>query len=98
VLAFCLLPILSSDSGLLHFNEFFQQPSSLLFLNSSIFRLINVRVSTDSGPRLEVYDAYNAPVLDKSTDDLTGSSDGWMPLLFDFAACGFLLHPLRCMT
>ena len=55
-------------------------------MNSSIFRLINVRISTDSGPRLEVYDAYNAAALDKVTDDLTGSTDGWMPLLLDFAA------------
>ena len=30
-------------------------------------------ITTDSGPRLEVYDAYNAAALDKLTDDLTGS-------------------------
>jgi hypothetical protein len=41
---------------------------------------------TDSGPSLEGYDAYNAAALDKVTDDWTGSSDGWMPLLLDFAA------------
>jgi hypothetical protein len=33
-----------------------------------------------------VYDAYDAAALDKLTDDLTGSSDGWTPLLLDFAA------------
>jgi hypothetical protein len=43
-------------------------------------------ITTDSGPRLEVYDAYNATALDKSTDDLTGNSDGWTSLLLDFAA------------
>jgi hypothetical protein len=32
-----------------------------------------------------VYDAYNPPALDKLTDDLTGTSDGWKPLLLDFA-------------
>jgi tetratricopeptide (TPR) repeat protein len=43
-------------------------------------------ITTDSGPRLEVYDAYNAAVLDKLTDDFTGSTDGWTTLLLDFAA------------
>jgi hypothetical protein len=43
-------------------------------------------ITTDSGPRLEVYDAYDAAALDKLTDDLTGSSEGWTPLLLDFAA------------
>jgi tetratricopeptide (TPR) repeat protein len=43
-------------------------------------------VTTDSGPRLEVYDAYNPAALDKLTDDLTGTTDGWTPLLLDFAA------------
>jgi tetratricopeptide (TPR) repeat protein len=43
-------------------------------------------ITTDSGPRLEVYDPYNAAALDKLTDDFTGTSDGWTPLLLDFAA------------
>jgi hypothetical protein len=43
-------------------------------------------ITTDSGPRLEVFDAYNGAALDKLTDDLTGTSDGWTPLLLDFAA------------
>jgi tetratricopeptide (TPR) repeat protein len=43
-------------------------------------------ITTDSGPRLEVYDAYNAAALDKLSDDFTGSTDGWAPLLLDFAA------------
>jgi hypothetical protein len=42
-------------------------------------------ITTDSGPRLQVYDAYNAKALDKLTDDLTGTSDGWTSLLLDFA-------------
>jgi hypothetical protein len=43
-------------------------------------------ITTDSGPRLEVYDAYNAAALHKLTDDLTGTSDGWTPMLVDFVA------------
>jgi hypothetical protein len=43
-------------------------------------------ITTDSGPRLQVYDPYNIAALNKLTDNLTGSSDGWMPLLLDFAA------------
>jgi len=42
-------------------------------------------ITTDSGPRLEVYDPYNVAALDKLTDDLTGTSDGWTSLLLDFA-------------
>jgi hypothetical protein len=41
-------------------------------------------ITTDSGPRLEVYDAYNPSVLDKLTDDLTGTSDAWTTVLLDF--------------
>jgi hypothetical protein len=41
-------------------------------------------ITTDSGPRLEVYDAYHAAALDKLTDDFTGTSDGWTSLLLDF--------------
>jgi hypothetical protein len=41
-------------------------------------------ITTDSGPRLEVYDAYNPAALDKFTDDLTGTSDGWTSLVLDF--------------
>jgi hypothetical protein len=43
-------------------------------------------ITTDSGPRLEVYDAYNPAALDKFTDDLTGSTEGWTPFLLDFTA------------
>lgn len=42
-------------------------------------------ITTDSGPRLEVSDAYNAAALDKFTDDLTGTSDGWSSSLLDFS-------------
>ena len=41
-------------------------------------------ITTDSGPRLEVYDAYNQSVLDKFTEDLTGTSDAWTTMLLDF--------------
>jgi len=43
-------------------------------------------ITTDSGPRLEVLDAYNPAALDQLTDDLTGSTDAWTPLLLDFVA------------
>lgn len=41
-------------------------------------------ITTDSGPRLEVRDAYNPSLLDKFTDQLTGNSPAWMPLALDF--------------
>jgi len=43
-------------------------------------------ITTDSGPRLEVYDAYNPTVLDKLTDDLTGTTDAWTTVLLDFVS------------
>ena len=42
-------------------------------------------ITTDSGPRLQVSDAYNAAALDKFTDDLTGTSNGWTSLLLEFS-------------
>jgi hypothetical protein len=41
-------------------------------------------ITTDSGPRLEVRDAYDAHLLEKSSEDVTGTSMGWAPLTFDF--------------
>ena len=41
-------------------------------------------ITTDSGPRLEVRDAYDPGALDKFTDNLTDSTNGWMSLLLDF--------------
>lgn len=41
-------------------------------------------ITTDSGPRLEVRDAYDPGALDQFTPDLTGTSNGWSPLLLDF--------------
>jgi Flp pilus assembly protein TadD len=41
-------------------------------------------ITTDSGPRLEVLDAYDRMALDQYTPDLTGSSNGWTPILLDF--------------
>jgi hypothetical protein len=41
-------------------------------------------ITTDSGPRLEVRDAYNPPALDKFSDDAKGTSEGWSPLNLDF--------------
>jgi hypothetical protein len=43
-------------------------------------------ITTDSGPRLEVRDAYNPAALDKYSEDLKGTTEGWTPLLLDFAA------------
>jgi hypothetical protein len=42
-------------------------------------------LTTDSGPRLEVVDPYDLKALDKITDDLTGTTDGWTPILLDFS-------------
>jgi len=41
-------------------------------------------ITTDSGPRLEVYDAYDPAILDKMTEDLTGTTDAWTNLPLDF--------------
>lgn len=41
-------------------------------------------ITTDSGPRLEVRDAYNPSALDKYTDDLKGDSMGWTSLAVSF--------------
>jgi hypothetical protein len=41
-------------------------------------------ITTDSGPRIEVRDAYNPAALDKYSDALTGTSSGWQPLSIDF--------------
>ncbi len=41
-------------------------------------------ITTDSGARLEVRDPYDATLLDVRSEDLRGSSEGWMPLLVDF--------------
>jgi Flp pilus assembly protein TadD len=41
-------------------------------------------ITTDSGPRLEVRDAYDARALDQMTPDMVGTSNGWSPLLLDF--------------
>jgi tetratricopeptide (TPR) repeat protein len=43
-------------------------------------------ITTDSGLRLEVYDAYNIGALDKFSDSMTGNSQGWAPLFLDFTA------------
>jgi tetratricopeptide (TPR) repeat protein len=42
-------------------------------------------ITTDSGPRLEAVDPYDPKALDKITDDLTGTSNGWVPLILDFS-------------
>ncbi|MDE3180397.1 MAG: hypothetical protein KGM47_12150 [Acidobacteriota bacterium] len=41
-------------------------------------------ITTDSGPRMEVRDAYNPALLDKYTDQLTGATPSWVPLTLDF--------------
>ncbi len=43
-------------------------------------------ITTDSGPRLEVRDAYNPDVLDKFSEDVRGSSTGWLPMTLEFDA------------
>ena len=41
-------------------------------------------ITTDSGPRLRVRDAYDLSQVDKVSDDLEGSSGGWQQVLLDF--------------
>ncbi len=43
-------------------------------------------ITTDTGPHVQVFDAYNPALLNKSSEDLTGTTDGWIPLIMDFAA------------
>jgi hypothetical protein len=41
-------------------------------------------ITSDSGPRLEVVDAYDPRALDKSTPGMIGTSGGWNPLNMNF--------------
>ncbi|MGO9273364.1 MAG: tetratricopeptide repeat protein [Terriglobia bacterium] len=41
-------------------------------------------ITTDSGPRLMVRDAYDPQALAKVSDDLEGSSEGWTQVILDF--------------
>jgi hypothetical protein len=41
-------------------------------------------ITSDSGPRLEVVDAYGPGVLNKFTQGMTGTSGGWNPLNLEF--------------
>lgn len=41
-------------------------------------------ITTDSGPRLEVRDAFDATQLDRSTDSITGSTPSWTLITLDF--------------
>lgn len=41
-------------------------------------------ITTDSGPRLEIRDAYDASALDLFTEDLTVDNPGWTSLSSDF--------------
>ena len=43
-------------------------------------------ITTDSGIRLEVRDAYNPATLDKFTEQITGTSPSWLPLSVEFKA------------
>jgi hypothetical protein len=38
------------------------------------------KITTDSGPSLEVRDAYNVAVLDQYSKAFTGTTDGWRPV------------------
>lgn len=41
-------------------------------------------ITTDSGPRLEVRDAYDPGALEKFSDHVTGTTTGWTTLTLDF--------------
>lgn len=42
------------------------------------------KITTDSGVRIEVRDAYNPASLDKYSDQLIGTSPSWLPLSIEF--------------
>ena len=42
------------------------------------------KITSDSGPRLEVVDAYDPHAIDKFTPGMIGSSGGWNPLNMNF--------------
>jgi hypothetical protein len=41
-------------------------------------------ITTDSGPRLEVRDAYDPGALEKFSENLIGNTDGWTLFILDF--------------
>jgi hypothetical protein len=41
-------------------------------------------ITTDSGPRLEVYDFYDPTALDTVSENFIGTTTGWEPILLDF--------------
>jgi hypothetical protein len=41
-------------------------------------------ITTDSGPRLEVRDAYDSGALDKFSENMTESTNGWTSFILDF--------------
>ncbi|HET7842016.1 MAG TPA: hypothetical protein VFM21_10445, partial [Terriglobia bacterium] len=41
-------------------------------------------ITTDSGPRVEVRDAYDSRLLDEFSESATGTSEGWESVLLDF--------------
>ena len=43
-------------------------------------------ITTDSGPRLVVHDAYDPSALQKSSESITGSTVGWTQVILDFTA------------
>lgn len=43
-------------------------------------------ITTDSGPRLEVRDAYDPAALQKFSEDLTGNTPAWTSFILDFNA------------
>ena len=43
-------------------------------------------ITTDSGPRLEVRDAYDPLALEQFSESLTGTSPGWSQTILDFTA------------
>ncbi|MGH9356345.1 MAG: hypothetical protein ACRD10_09475, partial [Terriglobia bacterium] len=42
------------------------------------------KITTDSGMRMEVRDAYNPAAFDKFSDQITGTSATWLPLSIEF--------------
>lgn len=69
----------------LHYRDVFQyipvQPSTAYRLRAF---MKTKGITSDSGPRLEIRDAYDPNALDELTPSMTGDSLGWTPILLDF--------------
>lgn len=65
-----------------HLLQFVKVYPRTLYRLQAFMRAENI--TTDSGPRLEVYDFYEPTSLLKQTESLQGTTNGWEPRVMDF--------------